>query len=639
MPRKTIAVVLLLIAALIAYFLLRGDDEVNAEAKYDGVHLCSPSQRAAAEAAATRAPSPRPTATRVPTADGAADEPPLFAQNDPVWGNQEYDHGAKQDVGCGRTIAECGCAMTSVATVLRLFNVVNTPEGAGLNPSSLNGWFNQNAQLTTSGWVSQGYQYGNVVWTAVNNLTAALPAENAKPLRYKGWGNGSEAEVRSELEAGRPVILEVPGHFIAAVGLQGDQILINDPFYRDRTTLASYRGRVKSSRLFQPSEDRRALLISVPANMRVRVTDPQGRVVGTLTGGSPAEAEKSAQSQIPGATYRFEEAWRDPTCTERPPPDGAGVNTIFIPNPEKGIYKVEVVNPGGDDSASVVYAYDINGRLKMETRSGGRNVTYQIDYDPGAPSAPTTPTPTPTSTAGATATGTPTSAGQAVATSTPPPARATATPVPPTEPPPPADTETPTAEPSSTRTPAPAMTISTITAVLSESQVGTGAPGCHTTLSWTVSGDLAGIVELRRNGATIHGTTIGPKSFQDQFQPGTWTYQIRATNSQGVQFLSQTVTVTPICVTLFSVTPGCNNTVNWQIMGTATGTVRVQRRVYTSSGTPVPSPWTTFHTETLSPAPRSVVDPAFNDDEDYRLEILVGSRIVHTNIIYVRRCD
>ena len=63
-----------------------------------------------------------------------------------------------------------------------------------------------------------------------------------------GEGIGGQEAIRRDLAAGRPVVLEVPGHYIAAVGLDGDVIRINDPFYADRTTLDAYAGRVLSAR-------------------------------------------------------------------------------------------------------------------------------------------------------------------------------------------------------------------------------------------------------------------------------------------------------------------------------------------------------------------------------------------------------
>ena len=309
---------------------------------------------------------------------------PFFSQTSPRWGDSEYDHGFQQDIGCGSTIGQCGCAMTSVATVLALFDVLRTPGGEELNPQTLNDWLNQGAQLTNGGWVSQGYAYGNVMWTAMNAFSADVAAaQPATPtVRYSGWGSGSEEEIRAELEAGRPVILEVPGHFIAAVGLEGDDILINDPYYRDRTTLSAYKGLVRSSRTIEASRDLSAVVMTVPGNLRLRVTDSQGRVVGTSDKGKPEDAARRAKEEIPGATYRFEEAWRDPDCIERPPPPGAGVNTIFIPNPGKETFQIEVINPEGGDTTVAIHAYDEDGNVTIETRDAPGDNGVELDYDP-----------------------------------------------------------------------------------------------------------------------------------------------------------------------------------------------------------------------------------------------------------------
>lgn len=398
----------LLAALVIAYFLFRGDTEtVAGESKYDGVHLCSPSQREA-DRLLRGNPTPLPQQTPVPATGGeSTGSLALFAQNDPTWGAQEYDHGRQQDVGCGTTIAECGCAMTSVATVLSLFQVLSTPDGNGLSPSTLNAWFNGGAKLTNAGWASQGYIYGNVVWSAVNNFkstAAEQPGGTPTTVRFAGWGNGSEAEIRAELSRGRPVVLEVPGHYIAAVGLQGNDIIINDPYYKDRTTLASYAGRVKSSRKYEPSSDLRAIMLSVPGGTRVQITDMQGRVVGTLATGAPSEAAAGAKRDIPGSSYQFEEQWRDPTCTERPPRDGAGVNTIFIPFPESGRYQVRAVNQEGNQTSVAVYTYDVNGSATMNTHEGGKDLSFDFEYNSGASTTTSTPTPTPTGTPAATPT-------------------------------------------------------------------------------------------------------------------------------------------------------------------------------------------------------------------------------------------
>ncbi len=384
--------------------------------RYAGVHLCSPEEQEVATVRAQEiADSLDGTVSPVgsPGADGTPDgtgppsrlgegEGPFFKQNSPTWGADEYDHGMRQDVGCGETIAQCGCAMTSVATVLSLFNVVATGEGEELNPQTLNDWFNAMARNTNSGWVSRGYSYGNVDWLAANAFSAEVASQRAGSpvVSYRSWGQGTPEEVRSELQAGRFVVLEVPGHFIAAVGLDGEpptdgpdngqDIIINDPFFADRITLASYDGLVRSSRLFNVDRiedaDLSAISISVPSNLRVRVSIG-GKTTGTLDDGNASEIAGGASEEIPGSTYQYEAAWRDPTCTERAPPPDTGTNTIVITRPADNlpldeVITIEVVNPDGGETTVAIRSVSEDGEMVMESRDATEDETIVLEYDP-----------------------------------------------------------------------------------------------------------------------------------------------------------------------------------------------------------------------------------------------------------------
>jgi hypothetical protein len=587
--KRVIAGVALVGLALLAYFLFRGDDEASAESKYDGVHLCAPSQQEAATVAAGKDGSP-------PTPSGNLDlEPsrtkgPLFAQNASAWGGEEYDHGAEQDVGCGQTIAQCGCAMTSVATILALFQLMTTPDGQELNPSTLNGWFNEGAQLTNGGWVSQGYAYGNVVWTAVNNFSAAIPGlERGQSVRFSGWGSGDENEIRDQLRKGNKVSIEVPGHYVAGIGLQGDTILINDPAYADRVTLDAYAGRVRSSRIYEPSTDLSGIMISVPADQKVQIKDSQGRVVGTLGGGDPEDRQKSAKLDIPGAQYHFEEAWRDPTCTERPPRPGQGVNSIFIPNPADGNYTVEVL--GARDTAVVVYLYDKSGNLRMITREGADRLDFSFTYGGGGGGGGGAVTPTPTSTGTITPTPTPTPTPTLPPGVLPPEEQTGVTPEPegPTVTPTPGVTVTPTA----TATVTPTGTIGQTPGLVSISTptvelLPNGLQGqtCGTRISWNALGEASSTIQLLRNGIVVYTTTPGQRTYLDQFSVGSKSYVVRGTNSAGAVTTTQSVNVNPWCLQSFNVTVygsiNCDGTCYgyaWNVVGNVTGFVEIYLRV------------------------------------------------------------
>ncbi|MBA4180847.1 MAG: hypothetical protein C0506_09690 [Anaerolinea sp.] len=339
------------------------------EERYAGVHLCGTAKDAAA---AARTPAP------------SSPRGPLFRQDDAAWAKDIYaaagQAGPKST--CGKTLAQCGCEVTSMATVLALLQLVTMPDGEPLNPGTLNKWFQQEAVQDGAGWTSRGYAYGDVVWSAANALSAQ--ANRSTPgtprVRYLGAGSGADAEIKSALDAKIPVILEVPGHYIAATGYDGDKITISDPYYADRKTLDFYKGKVLGSVLFQPADDLSALTITAPAEMRIRVTDPSGRVVGTVEGASGAEAETKAKRDIPGSSYTFKDAWRDPNCIESAPPAGAGVHQIHISAPEAGTYKVEITNAKEGGTSAVMHIYDRDGNLRIqrEEGTGNRTVTVQV---------------------------------------------------------------------------------------------------------------------------------------------------------------------------------------------------------------------------------------------------------------------
>ncbi len=372
------------------------------EAYYEGVHMCDPDGGKAegADEAAGRGSV---------TDDSNPTEAPLFAQNNEAWATVPYAMATEANTGpyaCGDTIEQCGCVLTSVATVLAMYNVVELDDGTELDPATLNEWFSQEAQQTPSGWVSHGYAFGDVVWTAVNELSGELSRKDPsiKPLKYARTGTGSIEEIQSELREGRPIILEVPGHWIVAYKIDNGDILINDPYYRNRTTLADYTDRgvpILSSVLFQESDDLSAVVITVPRAARVEVKDQENRVVGTLNLDLTAdEAAASAQKGIAGSEYITRRAWRDPTCVMAPPPIDAGTNQIVLPG-SAAAYQIAVTGPEGEELAYAVHEYDSNGVLKLTTDTfTGPTNPDPLQYDPSQPNGtvtviPPSTTPTP----------------------------------------------------------------------------------------------------------------------------------------------------------------------------------------------------------------------------------------------------
>ena len=336
------------------------------EERYTGVHLC----------AAAKTPS----ATKTPAPGSVA---PLFRQTDPRWADDLYAAAglAGPKSSCGKTLAQCGCEVTSMATVLSLLQLVTMPDGQPLDPKTLNQWFQAEGVQDSNGWTSRGYSYGDVVWTSANALSAAVAQARpgSQKVRFLGAGSGTIEEIRPALEAKIPVILEVPGHYIAATGIDGDKVTISDPYYPERTSLDFYAGKVLGSVLFEPADDLAAITVTVSAEMRVRVTDPSGKVTGTLEGATPGEAERAAKREIPGSSYTFKDAWRDPNCIETAPPAGAGTHQIHIPRPAAGAYKIEIINAKGGGTSGAAYVYDKDGNLRIQRDEGTGNRTFTVE--------------------------------------------------------------------------------------------------------------------------------------------------------------------------------------------------------------------------------------------------------------------
>ncbi len=402
MPVMFSLVALLLAVTAIGVLILTdntGTKTANAEDPFAGVHLCEESNakddQAKKNADAANA-KPLESADIAGTLDGGkavfgqvdSVGAPFFAQNDPRWGSQEYAKSLELPNGkdwCGTTIEQCGCAMTSVSVMLALYNVVETPDGQPLSPKTLNDWFNGNAKKTDRGFVSRGYIYGDVIWTAANELSGevAKTNPNVTTVRFAGTGDGSDEDIRGQLKLGRPVVVEVPGHWIAAVGIDAktDQILINDPFYRDRTTLDVYKGKVRSSVHYEPSKDLSSVVITAPADVRFRVTDKQGRVVNT--GDGTIEQPADVINQIPGASVASRGAWRDPTCIEKAPPTGVGTNQIVLPGSADD-YTIEILGTGGSPGSVAIHSYGKDGAGSIATIEGLEGTSADVSFDPNA---------------------------------------------------------------------------------------------------------------------------------------------------------------------------------------------------------------------------------------------------------------
>lgn len=200
---------------------------------------------------------------------------PIFKQSDERWKNDEYDHASNWSET--PTISRWGCLTSSMAMVMNFHGINKMPDGSELNPQSLNNWLKSQAD----GYIGEG-QFN---WMAAARLTKQISDVYGTPkLEYQRISLDPRAAAISSLTKGLPPILEIPGHFLVARGIDAlGKILINDPAYIYQT-LAEHSKDLVSTRILTPSHtDLSYLLVSNSPNLNVELFDPNGELIESFT--------------------------------------------------------------------------------------------------------------------------------------------------------------------------------------------------------------------------------------------------------------------------------------------------------------------------------------------------------------------
>jgi hypothetical protein len=158
----------------------------------------------------------------------------------PVMGQQEAGWASANLGTSPASIGSDGCAITSVAMMLRYY-------GINTDPGALNAW------LTANG----GYANDDMlIWDAITRYTGGQ-------VTFSGWLAPDLGTILAELDAGRPVVAEVSigsnQHFVLLTGYTSDGgIQMNDPWYFDSAKLNDRYGYpnsgVVSIRTFMPAD-------------------------------------------------------------------------------------------------------------------------------------------------------------------------------------------------------------------------------------------------------------------------------------------------------------------------------------------------------------------------------------------------
>lgn len=226
----------------------------------------------------TNTPTPPPIPTATPTLTSTTPTPtptqsqvmPHFKQTDPAWGADEYDTASTWSPS-SFTMSDLGCAVTSMAMILRSHGIQTMPNGQTVTPKTLNTWL----KTQPDGYLGQSL----LNWVAVTRLTSKISAlYGTTKLEYKRINTDNLSVAAAEINAHRPVIANIPGHFLVADGVVGQAVdlRIKDPYY-NYTLLSEHNKDPLSYRSFTPSHtDLSYLLTTINADILVRVLDPMG---------------------------------------------------------------------------------------------------------------------------------------------------------------------------------------------------------------------------------------------------------------------------------------------------------------------------------------------------------------------------
>lgn len=281
---------------------------------------------------------------------------PLIKQNNSLWKDLLYDSAnvwSPKDTGIG----SWGCALTSAAMVFQYHNITKMPDNKALTPDTLNTWLKKEPDgYVNGGWVN---------WIALSRLSKKAKANNPNftwdALEYKRFSGENKTQLTNDLMNNIPDILEEPGHFIVAKGVENETFSINDPFY-SRTSLAEYNNSFLNLGRYSPSHtDLSYFVFSSDKDTTISLKDLAGNTVGESFIQNPfVNANKPSQK------------------------NGDPFTLLLADKPQNGSYKIVITGAKNHLYSFTTFVYDINGEVITKTNSGSVGVgteTYTFQYN------------------------------------------------------------------------------------------------------------------------------------------------------------------------------------------------------------------------------------------------------------------
>lgn len=317
-----------------------------------------------------------------------------LSQNSPQWGAKEYD-SAKTLGFKPASIDRWGCAITSIAMILKFHGINQLPNGVNIDPGTLNDWLKVNNGFMTGSGSGGSYSYLN--WEKVSILTKAIfeAGKSSIKLEHHMVRNVPLATLKAvlsdDLNLGNsfgkfPDILKVSNsqttsHFVVATGDVDEAIYINDPEW-NYPNLSSFNNTFTQINRFVPSNTNLSSMhIVINPNIEILVTDPFGRRIGK-------SGEGQIFNEISNASYGFSQPINNLGTGDQEL--GIGVNDLWIDEPVEGKYLISLSSSSRSYYTINIMTAQQGGDSQLKTSIGNLNLgdkdEFLIDYRLNFPS-------------------------------------------------------------------------------------------------------------------------------------------------------------------------------------------------------------------------------------------------------------
>ena len=299
-----------------------------------------------------------------------------------------YDtDGSIKEKGCGKTFAQCACAIASLTMLGHYYDIRTGVDGELLNPFTMDAWLVAHKSYTDKGgvWWRSALAYMGIQetdGTYASRLTLDQPGAIDRSLTDQ------------YIAANNPVIVynQSAKHYFVLDSKVGSTYTVRDPHWFKTVTLddtvptpnqetKAYGNKFYSAQLIGFHDTPQPL----PAYIQAHLASPAELVLiapdGNKLGFDPTTS--TTYDEIPGGSYTPEGNIADPQSTDTP---SHYAKNIVVPNPLEGAYTLKVIGTGSGPYTLSTRITDsaLNGTntTHVKDTSTGHVDTYELTFDP-----------------------------------------------------------------------------------------------------------------------------------------------------------------------------------------------------------------------------------------------------------------